>query len=302
MRQEKPSREWHGAHHPWAYRPHCFRWSGSDIVGVNFVPLATEMRAWLSQKGHLALAPESGNEGKGGYSNPYTFNGATLGLILSRAVNYFHDYIEADPFNKNEVDVEIERLRIHNELLIYAARFCEVVIKQLLYCTQIPEKQFSRMALGALLESPCPSCKKENGKQPHSTSMMGTLAHPFQLCREFEDCAMDHMALVNMQRNTEAAHSDIQTLNIRTAAESRRQILSDCDEILTRFLHMLLHLERLETSMYDDLVSKGKAIMLLKRDGLAPEDCNFNLEPGEVVRPPKIRAWVASEQGESAPK
>ncbi|MFM0659975.1 hypothetical protein [Paraburkholderia sediminicola] len=225
--------------------------------------------------------------GKGGYSNPYTFSGTALGLILSRVVNSWHDYTESESFNHNEVDAEVERLRVYNEVVLYAARFCEVVIKQLLYCTQVPEKQFTRMALGALLESPCPSCNKKNGQQPHSISMVGTLAHPFHLCLEFEHCAMDHMALVNTLRNSEAAHSDIQMLNIRTVAESKAHLAKDCGEVLSRFIHMLSHLEKLERGMLDDLARKGEAIMLLKLNGLATEDCNFNLVPGEAVVAPQ---------------
>lgn len=288
MTQELPSREWHGTHHPWAYRPNCFRWMGADIVGINFLPLATEMRAWLTQMGRLSLAPEADKGGKGGYSNPYSFSGAALGLILGRVVNSWHDYVNAESSDHNAIDAEVERLRIYNEVVLYAARFCEVVIKQLLYCTQIPEKRFKNMALGALLESPCPSCKKENGKKPHSVSMVGTLAHPFHLCIEFEHCAMDHMALVNTQRNTEAAHSDIQMLNIRTVAASKAQLTNECEEVLSRFIHMLSHLESLELSMLEDLTRQGKEITRLKLLGLAAEDCNFNLVPGRVVVPLQI--------------
>lgn len=282
MTHDPSSRDWHGAHHPWAYRPDCFRWLGSDIAGINILPLATEMRAWLMQKGNLALPPEREMEAKGGYSNPYTFNGVTLSLILSRVVNTWHDYINSKSINNDEVETEIERLRIYNEVVLYAARFCEVVIKQLLHCTQVPEKQFKRMALGELLESSCPSCKKMNGNKPHSVSMVGTLAHPFHLCLEFEHCAMDHMALVNTLRNTQAAHSDIQMLEIRTVAESKAQLANDCEVVLSRFVHMLSHLENLEQCILNDLTLKADAIMLLKLKGLATEDCNFNLVPGQA--------------------
>ena len=283
MTRELPGREWHGAHHPWAYRPHCFRWVGSEIVGVNLLPLATEMRAWLTRKGRLSLAPESGWGEKGNYYNPYAFSGSALGLILGRIINSSHDYTNSGANDYDAVDAEIERLRLYNEVVLYAARFCEVVIKQLLYCTQIPEKRFKRMALGALLESPCPTCKKENGDKPHTVSMVGTLAHPFHLCREFEQCAMDHMALVNTQRNTEAAHSDIQALSIRTAAESKAQLAKDCHELLSGFNDLLSHLESLEQHMLEDVARKGDEITQLKRRGLAVEDCNFNLVPGRPV-------------------
>jgi hypothetical protein len=75
-------REWHGTHHSWAYRPHAFRWDGDDIVGVNFFPLAREMRAWLMQRGQLPLVSPADQQVKGGYTNPYTFSGVTLVAIM----------------------------------------------------------------------------------------------------------------------------------------------------------------------------------------------------------------------------
>lgn len=75
---------------------------------------------------------------------------------------------------------------------------------------------------------------------------------------------MDHMDLVNKLRSLQAAHSGIQTLNIRSVEDSKAQLLSDCDEVLTGSLHMLSHLEKLEERMLDDLAEKGEAIILLK--------------------------------------
>jgi len=288
MKHELPDRDWHGSHHPWAYRANCFRWFDTDIVGVNFLPLATEMRAWLEGRGVLSLPPEQGEGNRGSYYNPYTYSGAALGAILSRLVNSFATYVDSNSDDHNEVDAEIERLRIYNEILLYTARFCETAIKQLLYCTAIPERDFNRMALGALLESPCPSCKKAKGEQSHSISLVGTLAHPFHLCLEFEHCALDHMALVNSLRNSQAAHSDMQMLKVRTVEASKNQLREECDDILSKFVHLLSHLESLEQRMLEDLIQKGRAIMVLKLGGLAPEDCNFNLVPGQpFIESPK---------------
>ena len=181
----------------------------------------------------------------------------------------------------NAADAEIERLRLYSETLIYAARVCEVAVKQLLYCTQIPESRYKRMALGALLDSQCPSCKKQNGKEPHTVSLVGTLAHPFYLCLEFEHCAMDHMDLVNKLRNAQAAHSSTQVLNIRSVQASKAQLAKEGQEVLSGFLHMLSHLEELEERMLDDLAEKGQAIALLKSNGLSADACDFRLVPGE---------------------
>jgi hypothetical protein len=276
-----PNREWHGAHHEWSYSPHAFRWAGERIAGVNILPLAGEMRAWMLQLGQLSLMPTPEASTSGGRTNPYTASGVTFQLLMSRIINASHDYSTNDTQDHNKVDAEVERIRLYNEVLMYSARFCEVAIKQLLYCTQIPESRYKRMALGALLESPCPDCKRKNGKEPHLVSLIGTLAHPFHLCLEFEHCAMNHMDLVNRLRNSEAAHAEVQQLNIRSVEESKFHLMQDSQEVLSGFVHMLSHLEDLERKLLLDLAQKGEVINMLKKNGLPSEDCNFNLVPGK---------------------
>jgi hypothetical protein len=276
-----PKREWHGAHHTWSYHPNAFRWAGERVAGVNLLPLASEMRGWMLQRGRLSLMPTPEPAANGGFTNPYTASGITLKLVMARIINASHEYATTETPDHNEVEAEVERVRLYNEVLIYSARLCEAVIKQLLYCTQIPETRYKRMALGALLESPCPTCKRQNGKKPHFVSLVGTLAHPYHLCLEFEHCAMNHMDLVNRLRNSEAAHAGVQHLNIRSVGASKSQLVQDSQEALDGFLHMLSHLEDLERSMLLDLTEKGEAINLLKSNRLTAADCNFNLVPGE---------------------
>lgn len=235
----------------------------------------------MQQRGQLSLMPAPEPPTSGGFTNPYTSSGVTLQLLMGRIINASYEYATADSPDHNEVDAEVERVRLYNEVVLYAARFCEVAIKQLLYCTQIPESRYKRMALGALLESPCPDCKRQSGKEPHKVSLVGTLAHPFQLCMQFEHCAMDHMDLVNRLRNSEAAHAGVQQLKIRSVGASKAHLMQDTQEVLTGFVHMLSHVEDLERRMLVDLAEKGEAINILKRNGLAAVDCNFNLVPGE---------------------
>lgn len=273
-------REWHGTHHSWSFHPQAFRWSGEMISGINILPIATDMRAWMLQRGQLSLMPTQEPPERGGFTNPYTKSGVTLSFLMCRVINYSHAYAHGAEPTHDEVDSEIERLRLDNEILLYSARLCEVAIKQLLYCTQIPESRYGRMALGQLLESPCPTCKRTNGAEPHLVSLVGTLAHPYRLCLEFEHCAMDHMDLVNKLRNSQAAHSEVQELNVRSSDISRSQLLDESSDILNGFVHMLSHVEDLEKNMLQDLEYKGNAINLIKLNGLKAEDCNFNLVPG----------------------
>jgi len=274
-------REWHGIHHSWSYRPHAFRWAGERIAGVNLLPLAGEMRSWMLQRGQLSLMPTPEPPTNGRFTNPYTASGVTLQLLLGRIINASHEYATTQTPDHNEVDAEVERIRLYNEVLMYSARLCEVVIKQLLHCAQIPESRYIRMALGALLESPCPTCKRQTGGKPHLVSWVGTLAHPFRLCLQFEHCAMDHMDLVNRLRNSEAAHASVPHLNVRSVEASKSQLAQDSQDALNGFVHMLSHLGDLERRMIDDLAEKAESINLLKSGGLRAADCNFNLIPGE---------------------
>lgn len=100
---------------------------------------------------------------------------------------------------------------------------------------------------------------------------------------------MDHMNLVNKLRNSQAAHAEVQELNVTTSDISRSQLLEESSEILNGFLHMLSHVEDLEKNILQDLENKANAINLLKLNGLKAEECNFNLVPGEkfVFDPPK---------------
>ena len=133
---ELQKREWHGTHHAWSFSPNAFRWTGEQISGLNLLPLATEMRAWMLQRGHLSLMPPPDLPANGGFTNPYTASGITLALLMSRVINASHEYVTTQTVGHDEVVVEIERIRLYNEVLLYSARLCEVAIKQLLYCTQ----------------------------------------------------------------------------------------------------------------------------------------------------------------------
>lgn len=67
---QRSPREWHGTHSPWNYRPHAFRWIGEQIVGINFLPLAKDMRAWLMQRGSLPIASTTDQRAEGAYTKP----------------------------------------------------------------------------------------------------------------------------------------------------------------------------------------------------------------------------------------
>ena len=86
--------------------------------------------------------------------------------------------------------------------------------------------------------------------------MLGSLAHRYKLCLEFDQCLIEHLKIVNRRRNLEAAHSDTQALNIRSATESRAQLEHDTLKVGNEFVHMLEHISDLEIEMRKEIKSR----------------------------------------------
>jgi hypothetical protein len=236
----------HGASHPeWAYRREAIVWLGNIPIRPNIVPFATKMSLWTQQK--IAALPLLTKLSAGltcQPKNPYTYSLGAISLALGDTINDAAEFSEStapiDP-----VDAEITRIRYESELIIYAARFCEAAIKQMLYCTQFPAKMYEKAPMGQLLARACESCARA-GKERHDISLLGALAHRFSLCQMLDNCAFDHLQIVARRRNLEAAHSESQSIHPRTAAESRSHLAKSLREIGYELGHMADHIGTIE--------------------------------------------------------
>jgi len=150
------------------------------------------------------------------------------------------------------MDAEIARVRNYNEQVLYIARVCESLTKQLLFCTQIPWRHYKRASLAQLLSTECRGCRS-SGQKRHKLSYLGSLAHRYGLCGKFEQCLREHLKIVGRRRNVDAAHSDTPTLNVRSVEESRAQLNADTIELGNEFIHMLEHLNEIEDNMNKEL-------------------------------------------------
>lgn len=238
-------------HLDWEFRREAAMWMGNHAIGVNFHPLATEFRSWLLQEGKFSVFAEEHKGSLSSLTNPYSYHASVIAAILARAINASHEFATGTA-PMDDMEADIERIRIYNEQVLYTARFCEATIKQLLYCTQIPESYYKNAALGGLLSSECKECKNA-GKPRHKNSMLGSLAHRYHLCLVFEKCLFEHLKIVNRRRNLDAAHSETQGLRIRPATESRTQLATDSLEVGNELVHMLQHVSELEIHMMNEL-------------------------------------------------
>lgn len=238
----------HASHPEWGYRREAIVWLGRVPAKPNIEALAAEMSLWTQQKLHaLALHTKASSELTCHPTNPYTYSLGAIRLALASAINDAFEFSEST-VAMDPVDAEVTRIRYESELTIFAARFCEAAIKQMLYCTSFSANIYERASLGQLMARDCQACR-EAGQEKHDISLLGALAHRFFLCHTFDGCAFDHLQMVARRRNLEAAHSQSQSLNPRTSAESRSDLAASVHAIGQELGHMAKHIGEIEQKM-----------------------------------------------------
>lgn len=248
-----PHRTPHEAsHQPWEYSPGAVIWVGDTPAFPNIEPAAARLRAWLTRKSSTMwepgkyVDPELENQ-----RNPYTASLVTLagsiGLIINDASSLAELDTELEP-----VEFDLRRIRLETELILHAARFCEASIKQMLHCTDLSRQHYRDAALGQLLSMDCRSCRKA-GLPTHDFSLLGSIAHQYFLCHEFDGCAIDHLILVNKKRKLEAAHSSAQGISWGTVEESRSRLKTTLEEVGGAFVHLLEHVATAEAAMIKEI-------------------------------------------------
>lgn len=235
---------------PWAFRREAYVWEQGKRIHPNFHAAATELRAWMKQAGKLTIFAERHRPNVGAISNPYTYHLSSIAIILGEVINSCHDFSVSEELTDPE-HAEITRIRLHNELVLYFARFYEAAVKQLLFLTTFSPRRYSNLAIGRLLTIDCYSCRKAGN--PHSISLLGSLTHPYKLCLEFESCLYGTMRRINELRSSNAAHATIQAIGTKTPQESQKQLGHDHYDLGTAFLHSLEHMGKLEQAIFDDL-------------------------------------------------
>lgn len=243
----------HGATHPpWAFRKDAALWFDGVPIAVNMLPLASEMSEWLRQKRNgLSACFEGDRQGLMAATNPYTYQTSTIGLLLADVINEAWEFANQTG-EIHEVQAEVQRLRLSNELALYSARYCEATIKQMLYCTQVPRRLYKRAGLGQLLAMDCVDCRRAE-RPHHDVSLLGALAHQYFLCFEFDRCIVDHLPLVAKRRNLEAAHAESPLLDPKGTAQSRSCLHKVLNEIGDSLVHMMGHIGKIESRMIDEL-------------------------------------------------
>lgn len=255
-------------HMEWGFRREAAIWMDERPIGSNFHPLATELRNWMLRKGNVRFFSSEDKVLPYAFSNPYTYDGSILSVTYAQVINdsaaFAKDTRAADPDQ-----VEIQRIRLYSENVLYAARLCEAFIKQLLFCTTFSEGDYRNSALGSLLSKDCNGCRSSKDKK-HKISLLGSLAHRYHLCGPYEHCLNDHMKIANRRRNLEAAHSGVTKFTVQPAAKARNDLEEQLTSLGNDFIHMLLHISDIEAKMTAELKSRIRADAKRARVVLVP--------------------------------
>jgi hypothetical protein len=235
-------------HVEYAIRTEAFVWRDGVPVEPNFYPYGTEIRKWmLRQYNDLPVLSPATSQ----FTNPYSYSASVLAFAYQFIINDGANFAKGSDVLHPSI-AEISRLRLLGENVLYTARLCEALIKQLLYCTTALESEYRTAALGALLSKNCNGCSNSNKKR-HNVSLMGSLAHRYQLCAKYEHCVETHLVIVNKQRNLEAAHSGTPDFHPQDASVVRERFQTQLNEIGEPFIHMLQHIGEIETQMMFEL-------------------------------------------------
>jgi hypothetical protein len=234
-------------HVTWDFRPEAIFLS-QKAPTTNFTALATNLRDWMAQQGTLKYA--TSYEKVDEFANPHTQPATQLNVIYAAVLNEAHSFAN-DVSAMDPLDAEIKRIRLNTELTLYSARICECLIKQLVFVTTLAVDDYETAALGELLSRPCKACA-DSGK-PHRVSLLGSLAHRYSLCHEYEECLAVKTRMVNRRRNLEAAHSGVTKFYPKDAQKVRNKFKGEVQRSGNDLIHMLNHIASIEELMAKDL-------------------------------------------------
>ena len=184
-------------------------------------------------------------------TNPYTYNAFALTLAYADVINEAAKFVDSSPA-ENPMTDEVTHFRLYSEYVLYPSRILEALIKQMLYLTTFPEKDYRTASLGEILANECSGCRA-SGHERHKISLLGSLALRYGFCGAYEACLHSKMEIVRKRRNLEAAQSGVVKLVGRNGKRTREVFLGQIERIGVEFIHMLRHIEDLEAQIISEM-------------------------------------------------
>ncbi len=236
-------------------------------LSVNFFPFGTQLRHWMLQERWELPVLTAENSA---FSNPHTADASVLIAAYMRLTNESAEWALEGRVT-NSLTAELRRIRFLSEFVLYTVRISEVLIKQLLFCSDFEPRDFERAALGRLLAQDCRACRKAK-KETHQVSLLGSLAHRYGLCAGYNNCIEKDLPRLNHLRSKLTAHSRTWEVRLRTPEEARVQLHDETIEIGELFLHMLRHIGDIELAMRHEILGSITHLLSTPHAPIGPVD------------------------------
>lgn len=269
-------------HIDWDFRAESVVWQHGRPRVPNLYPVATNLAKWMKNEEELRFLPNTLNTAINAPTNPYSYQSSFLAFAVAEIINDAHAF--ANGVDENAAfDHEMRFLRYRSEFVLYSARLCEALIKQLLFCTDFRPKDYKRAAIGALLTSQCSGCKSSENKS-HKLSLLGSLAHRYELCGSYENCLHERLEIANRERNSTSAHSGTIPYQDLTKESSKSALNDEILRLGEELLHLLHHIGEIEDKMRDEL-----------HDLIDAENRRLNAEGLKLIRELNARGGYSTQ-------
>jgi hypothetical protein len=97
----------------------------------------------------------------------------------------------------------------------------------------------------------CKACRRKD--DPHSVSLLGSLAHRYARCVAYENCLEKDLRVLGSLRNKLVAHSETWQLRHVLASVARADLRHESLATGETLLHMLLHIAEIEDAMWTEV-------------------------------------------------
>jgi len=243
-------------HQPWSFVGRAFNNRNGKLV-PNLFPFASELRKWMLREPSSIFAAAPANLGS---ANPFARDACWLAWAFAAIIDDFAELLKAPVESTDAWRLDLKRIRLKSEFVLYATRIVEATVKQLLYCTTFREKTYIRATFGKLVSSTCQPCATKGG-QRHTIDLLGSLAHAYKMCGQYEMCLSKDLQLLLQIRNSETAHATVGTIQISDTPEQALAVAqNDMDRLSEKLLHAFQHLGELEEHMLGTVSAKAQEL------------------------------------------
>ncbi len=238
-------------HAEWEFRRLALIWDGSRPLRPNLYPFARQLHATLTRKppADPAVWWELYR-----LTNPYSRRGFALAHSCILVLEDAWTFALAKDAIPPEL-AEVRRVQLLSECVVVSVQATEVLVRQLLFCTNFQEPGYRWLTLDQLVKKRCLGCRHVG--TAHFLSFVGSLAHRYGACVPLEACLEEDLVRQAAHPRRAGAQVLVDSFRPITAEKSRAHLQTQLRAFHKKFVHVLEHLTAVEGMMLEELARQS---------------------------------------------